>query len=53
MQENNATNPSEKNESKKEKKQKEPVWLNQKIVRQNLSESEASEIKELFKEFDG
>ena len=37
----------------KEKKQKEPVWLNQKIVRQNLSESEASEIKELFKEFDG
>ena len=37
----------------KEKKQKVPVWLNQKIVRQNLSESEASEIKELFKEFDG
>lgn len=37
----------------KEKKQKEPVWLNQKTVRQNLSESEASEIKELFKEFDG
>lgn len=37
----------------KEKKQMEPVWLNQKTVRQNLSESEASEIKELFKEFDG
>ena len=37
----------------REKNQKEPVWLNQKIVRQNLSESEASEIKELFKEFDG
>ena len=37
----------------KEKSKKEPFWLNQKAEKQNLSESEEKEMKELFKEFDG